>query len=53
VRALARLLDEGVVAHVGVANVNRRQFDEALDLAPITAVQVAINPRHRNSRRPR
>ena len=44
VRALARLLDEGVVAHVGVANVNRRQFDEALDLAPITAVQVAINP---------
>jgi aryl-alcohol dehydrogenase-like predicted oxidoreductase len=44
VRALARLLDEGVVANVGVANVNRRQLDEAIDLAPITAVQVAISP---------
>ena len=44
VRALARLLDEGVVRRVGLANVNRRQLDEALGLAPITAVQIALNP---------
>ena len=34
VRALARLVDEGLVKRVGVANVNRRQLDEALELAP-------------------
>ncbi len=28
---------------VGVANVNRRQLDEALELAPIAAVQVALS----------
>ena len=44
VRALARLVDEGLVRRVGVANVNRRQLDEALELAPIAAVQVAVNP---------
>ena len=44
VRALARLLDEGLVRHVGVSNVNRRQLDEALELAPATAVQVALSP---------
>ena len=44
VRALARLVDEGVVPRVGLANVNRRQLDEALELAPITAVQVALSP---------
>jgi aryl-alcohol dehydrogenase-like predicted oxidoreductase len=44
VRALARLLDEGVVRRVGVANVNRRQLDEALELAPLVAVQVALSP---------
>ena len=43
VRALARLLDEGLVAHVGVSNVNRHQLDEALALAPIAAVQVALS----------
>ena len=43
VRALARLVDEGLVKRVGVANVNRRQLDEALELAPITAVQVALS----------
>jgi aryl-alcohol dehydrogenase-like predicted oxidoreductase len=43
VRALARLAGEGVVKHVGVANVNRRQLDEALALAPIAAVQVALS----------
>jgi aryl-alcohol dehydrogenase-like predicted oxidoreductase len=44
VRALARLADEGLVARVGVANVNRTQLDEALELAPIAAVQVALSP---------
>ena len=44
VRALARLADEGLVRRVGVANVNRDQLDEALTLAPIAAVSVALSP---------
>jgi aryl-alcohol dehydrogenase-like predicted oxidoreductase len=44
VRALARLVDEGVVKRVGLANINRRQLDEALELAHVTAVQVALSP---------
>jgi aryl-alcohol dehydrogenase-like predicted oxidoreductase len=44
VRALARLADKGLVRHVGLANVNRRQLDEALELAPVAAVQVALSP---------
>ncbi|HEX7312070.1 MAG TPA: aldo/keto reductase [Gaiellaceae bacterium] len=44
VRALARLVDDGLVSHVGLANVNRPQLDEALELAPVAAVQVAISP---------
>ena len=44
VRALARLADEGLVRRIGVANVNRRQLDEALELAPVAAVQVALSP---------
>src|SRR3954447_14727218 len=43
VRALARLVDDGLVRRVGVANVNRAQLDEALELAPIAAVQVALS----------
>jgi aryl-alcohol dehydrogenase-like predicted oxidoreductase/predicted kinase len=43
VRALARLADEGLVRRVGVSNVNRDQLDEALALAPISAVQVALS----------
>jgi aryl-alcohol dehydrogenase-like predicted oxidoreductase/adenylate kinase family enzyme len=43
VRALARLVEEGLVRHVGVCNVNRRQLDEALELAPLAAVQVALS----------
>jgi aryl-alcohol dehydrogenase-like predicted oxidoreductase/adenylate kinase family enzyme len=42
-RALARLLDEGLVGRVGVANVNRGQLDEAIELAPVAAVQVALS----------
>ncbi len=42
-RALARLVDEGLVHRVGVSNVNRDQLDEALELAPVSAVQVALS----------
>jgi aryl-alcohol dehydrogenase-like predicted oxidoreductase/adenylate kinase family enzyme len=44
IRALARLIDDGLVSRVGVSNVNRQQLDQALDIAPISAVQVALNP---------
>ena len=44
VRALARLVGEGLVRRVGLANVNRGQLDEALELAPVAAVQVALSP---------
>jgi aryl-alcohol dehydrogenase-like predicted oxidoreductase len=43
-RALARLVDDGLVRHVGVANVSRPQLDEALAHAPIAAVQVGLSP---------
>jgi aryl-alcohol dehydrogenase-like predicted oxidoreductase len=42
-RALARLDDEGMVKRIGLANVNRRQLDEAAELAPVAAVQVALS----------
>jgi aryl-alcohol dehydrogenase-like predicted oxidoreductase len=44
VRALARLVDAGLVERVGVSNVNRRQLDEALAAAPVAAVEVALGP---------
>jgi aryl-alcohol dehydrogenase-like predicted oxidoreductase len=44
VRALAHLVEDGLVARVGIANVNRGQLDEALELAPVAAVQVALSP---------
>ena len=43
VRALAKLVDDGLVRRVGVANVSRAQLDEALELAPIAAVQVGLS----------
>jgi aryl-alcohol dehydrogenase-like predicted oxidoreductase len=43
VRALAGLVDDGLVRRVGLSNVNRRQLDEALELAPIAAVEVACS----------
>src|SRR4051812_19779074 len=43
-RALARIHSERLVRRIGVCNVNRRQLDEALELAPIAAVQVAMSP---------
>ena len=42
-RALTRLVDEGIVKRVGVSNVNRGQLDEALEHAPISAVEVALS----------
>ncbi len=42
VRALARLLDQRLVSRVGLSNVNRRQLDEAIELAPVAAVEVAL-----------
>lgn len=51
VRALARLGDEGLARHVGLSNVNRRQLDEAIELAPVTAVQVALGPHDDHSLR--
>ena len=42
-RALTRLVDEGIVRRAGLSNVNRVQLDEALELAPISAVQVALS----------
>jgi aryl-alcohol dehydrogenase-like predicted oxidoreductase len=44
VRALARLVDGGLVRRVGLANVSRRQLDEARELAPVVAVQIALGP---------
>ena len=44
VRALARLVDAGMVRRVGLSNVNRSQLDEAVELAPVAAVQVALSP---------
>src|SRR5262245_53018525 len=43
VRALARLVDAGLVERIGIANVNRSQLDEALELADVAAVQVALS----------
>jgi aryl-alcohol dehydrogenase-like predicted oxidoreductase/adenylate kinase family enzyme len=43
VRALARLVEQGLVRRVGLANVTRAQLDQALELAPIAAVQVGLS----------
>ena len=42
-RALQKLLDDGLVERVGISNVNLPQLDEALTLVPVTAVQVALS----------
>jgi aryl-alcohol dehydrogenase-like predicted oxidoreductase len=43
VRALGRLVEQGLVRRVGLANVTRTQLDEALELAPISAIQVGLS----------
>jgi aryl-alcohol dehydrogenase-like predicted oxidoreductase/predicted kinase len=42
VRALVRLHDEGLVRAIGVSNVTLGQLDQALELAPLAAVQVSL-----------
>lgn len=44
IRALRRQLDQKKVRAIGVCNVTRDQLREALDLAPIAAVQLAVSP---------
>lgn len=43
VGALAELRDEGVIAHIGLSAVSVAQLDEALEIAPIAAVQSHFN----------
>jgi aryl-alcohol dehydrogenase-like predicted oxidoreductase len=43
-RALARLAEDHLVRRVGLSNVNRRQLEEAVELAPIAAVEVPLSP---------
>ena len=54
VRALGRLLDERLVAHVGLSNVTRPQLEEAVDLVDVTAIEVALSAfgRHSGAVRP-
>jgi aryl-alcohol dehydrogenase-like predicted oxidoreductase/predicted kinase len=44
VRALAQLLEAGLVRRIGLSNVNRRQLDDALALARVGAVEIALGP---------
>jgi aryl-alcohol dehydrogenase-like predicted oxidoreductase len=43
-RAVAQILERGLARAVGVSNVNRTQLQQALELAPIAAVEVALSP---------
>lgn len=42
-RALGRLVEEGMVGAVGLSNVTRAQLDQALDTVPVAAVEVAVS----------
>jgi aryl-alcohol dehydrogenase-like predicted oxidoreductase len=42
-RALARILGEGLVRRVGVSNVNRAQLDQARDIVDISAIQIGLS----------
>jgi aryl-alcohol dehydrogenase-like predicted oxidoreductase len=44
IRALARLLHDGLVRRVGLSNVSRRHLEAAVDLVEIAAIQVALSP---------
>lgn len=43
-RALVRLLDDGLVSRVGLSNVSRGQLEEALGIVPVSAVEISLNP---------
>jgi aryl-alcohol dehydrogenase-like predicted oxidoreductase len=45
-RALAALQKDGLVERIGVSNVSLGQLREALDVAPLAAVQVELSPWH-------
>lgn len=49
VRALAALKDEGLVARIGLCNVNVGQIEEARRIAEISAVQVELSVWHDES----
>jgi aryl-alcohol dehydrogenase-like predicted oxidoreductase/predicted kinase len=42
VRALSRAAEEGAARRIGLSNVTRGQLEEALRIAPISAVEVAL-----------
>ncbi len=44
---LARLRDEGKIAHVGLSNVSVHEIDEARAIVPVVSVQNRWNPGHR------
>lgn len=46
VAALARLVDEGMVRHVGLSNVSVEQLDIAAAIVPIASVQNELSPFH-------
>lgn len=43
-RALSRLLDDGLVARVGLSNITRVQLEEALAHVPVSAVEISLSP---------
>jgi aryl-alcohol dehydrogenase-like predicted oxidoreductase len=49
VRALAALKDEGLVARIGLCNVNVGQIEEARSIADISAIQVELSVQHDES----
>jgi aryl-alcohol dehydrogenase-like predicted oxidoreductase len=44
--ALAALREEGLIGHLGISNVDDEQFEEALTVAPIAAVQNHFHVQH-------
>jgi aryl-alcohol dehydrogenase-like predicted oxidoreductase/predicted kinase/histidinol phosphatase-like enzyme len=51
VRALAALQRDGLIEQIGLSNVSLGGLREALDIAPIAAVQVELSPWHEDSLR--
>jgi pyridoxine 4-dehydrogenase len=46
--ALAKLQQQGLIRHLGLSNVSRRQIDEARAIAPVVCVQNLYNVAHRH-----
>lgn len=47
VTALAEMQREGLIRHIGLSNVTRKQIDDARKLVPVVCVQNAFNLAHR------